>query len=96
MQTKLIEAHEINIIPEGMSFGNFIRLGCAEKDIKIKELCEACNMNYQIFSTTYRYYTIRPEWLIEIADYFNVSLKELILLNAKNTQDTRNTKKAKK
>ena len=86
MQKKLIEAHEINVIPEGLSFGQFIRLGCAERDIKIKELCEICNIDYAMFSSGYQYRKLRGEWLVALADYFNVSLNELVLLNAKNAK----------
>ena len=66
-----------------MTFRKFIRTGIAERDMTIKDLCRACDMDYHQFSTTYRQRKIRPDWIVRIAEYFNVELKELILMDAK-------------
>lgn len=81
-ETKVV-THEYNVIPEGMTFRKFIRTGIAERDMTIKDLCRKCDMDYHQFSTTYRQRKIRPEWIVRIAEYFNVELKELILMDAK-------------
>jgi hypothetical protein len=82
MKTKVV-THEYNVIPEGMTFRKFIRTGIAERDMTIKDLCRECDMDYHQFSTTYRQRKIRPDWIVRIAEYFNVELKELILMDAK-------------
>lgn len=81
-KTKVV-THEYNVIPEGMTFRKFIRTGIAERDMTIKDLCRACDIDYHQFSTTYRQRKIRPDWIVRIAHYFNVELEELILMDAK-------------
>ena len=82
MKTKVV-THEYNVIPEEMTFRKFIRTGIAERDMTIKDLCRACDMDYHQFSTTYRQRKIRPDWIVRIAHFFNVELEELILMDVK-------------
>lgn len=81
-KTKVV-THEYNVIPEGMTFGKFIRMQVIEHDMTIKDLCRACDIDYHQFSTTYRQRRVRADWIVRIAEYFNVELKELILMDAK-------------
>ena len=50
-KTKVV-THEYNVIPEGMTFGKFIRMQVIEHDMTLKDLCRACDMDYHQFSTT--------------------------------------------
>lgn len=66
-----------------LSFPQFIRMECVRKNISIKRMCEDLDIDYPVFNATYRRSKTRATWLLKIADYFDVDVRDLILMKVK-------------
>ena len=66
-----------------LTFPQFIRIECAKRDISIKKMCENIGIDAKIFTSSYRTSYTRATWLLKIADYFEVDVRDLILMDLK-------------
>lgn len=63
-----------------ITFPQFIRIECVKKNISIRKMCKDLDIDYPVFNATYRRSKTRATWLLKIADYFNVDVRDLILM----------------
>ena len=66
-----------------LTFPQFIRIECGKRDISIKRMCELIGIDPKIFTSSYRNSYTRARWLLKIADFFEVDVRDLIMMDLK-------------
>lgn len=71
------------MIENKLTFPQFIKIECAKRDISIKKMCELVGIDHKVFSASYRTSYTRARWLLKIADFFEVDVRDLIMMDLK-------------
>ena len=61
-------------------FADFIREELDKNGVSMAQMCRDINIDYNTFNSTYRRSQTRATWLLKIADYFGVEVRDLILM----------------
>lgn len=61
-------------------FADFIKEQLDKKGVSMAQMCRDLEFDYNTFNSTYRRSQTRATWLLKIADYFGVEVRDLILM----------------